>query len=292
MAFPTDPGVLSVLRAFGVADDQPLGWGGEAWVFALGDDRVLRVLHPGGRAEDIGTRQRLVDGLGVTGPPFALPQVLEIGEIAGRVFALERRLPGRSVLHTLESARGDQRRHLVESYLDTAAALGDLHLERRDSFGDLMGDDPITTSTWRRYLAERAAANLARSVPDLRSIDPGALADALPEPAGPAFVHLDAFAGNMLTDGRGITAVIDFGATSVAGDRRLDPLSAVVYLAAPEITPTATAVDIDVAMGWLRAADLDQWYDPARRWLAAFWSFALDDQSLLRWCRRVLLDHE
>jgi hypothetical protein len=292
VAFPTDPGVLSVLAAFGVADDQPLGWGGEAWVFALGDDRVLRVLNPGGRAEDIETRQRLVDRLGRARPPYALPEVLEVGEIGGRVFALERRLPGRSVLDALDSVHGSQRRHLVESYLDTAALLGDLPLETRDSYGDLVGDDPITTPTWRRYLAERAAANLVRSSGDLRSIDTGTLADDLPEPAGPAFVHLDAFAGNMLTDGSHITAVIDVGYTSVAGDRRLDPLSAVVYLAAPEITPTATPADIDVAMGWLRAADLHQWYEPARRWLAAFWSFAVDDANLLQWCRRVLLDHE
>jgi aminoglycoside phosphotransferase (APT) family kinase protein len=292
MARPRDPGILAVLAAFGVGDDEPLGWGGEAWVYALDDDRVLRVLTPGGRAEDIGTRQRLVDGLGVTRPPFALPEVLEVGEIGGRAFALERRLPGRSVLDALDSARGTQRRHLVESYLDTAAKLGDLHLEPRDTFGDLLGDGPITTSTWRLYLAERAAANLSRSTGDLQSIDPGTLADDLPEPASPAFVHLDAFAGNMLTDGSRITAVIDFGYTSVAGDRRLDPLSAVVYLAAPEITPTATTADIDVAMGWLRAADLHQWYDPARRWLAAFWSFAVDDVNLLQWCRRVLLDHQ
>src|ERR1700689_759822 len=131
MARPEDPGILSVLTAFGVADHEPLGWGGEAWVYALGDNRVLRVLHGGGRAEDIGTRQQLVDGLRQARPPFALPQVLEVGEIGGRVFALERRLPGRSVLDTLDSARGDQRRQLVESYLDTTAVLGDLHLESR-----------------------------------------------------------------------------------------------------------------------------------------------------------------
>jgi len=291
VARPEDPGVLSVLTAFGVADDDPLGHGGEAWVYALGPDRVLRVLHNGASAEDIGRRQLLVDGLRRAGPAFALPEILEIGEIHGRVFALERRLPGRSVLEALPSARGDQRRQLVERHLDTAAALGDLHLGLRDSFGDLMADDPITTSTWRAYLSERAAANLARSTRDFWSVDAVALADDLPEPAGPAFVHLDAFAGNMLTDGTRITAVIDFGATSVAGDRRLDPIAAAVYLASPVITPPVTAADVEVAMGWLRAADLDQWFDAARRWLAAYWSFAVDQPTLLQWCRSVLLDH-
>jgi aminoglycoside phosphotransferase (APT) family kinase protein len=104
-------------------------------------------------------------------------------------------------------------------------------------------------------------------------------------------VHLDAFAGNLLTDGRRITAVIDIGSTSVAGDRRLDPLSAVVYLVAPEITPGFGAGDVDVARSWLRAAGLQDWFDPARRWLAAFWSAAVDDPNVLGWCRGVLLEH-
>ena len=247
--FPADPGFVSLLRRFGVTADDCLGHGGEARVYALGDDRVLRVLHRGGRADDVVRRHRLVSDLRRARPPFALPDVLEVGESGGRgVFAVERRLPGRSVLDELGSCVGPARRRLVESHLETAAALGDLHLGPRRDFGDLVLEDPITTPTWRAYLARRAATNLARSTSEFRSVDPDALVDGLPEAAGPAFVHLDAFAGNMLTDGTRITAVIDIGSTCVAGDRRFDPLSAAVYLAAPEITPVATAADIDVAM--------------------------------------------
>jgi aminoglycoside phosphotransferase (APT) family kinase protein len=104
-----------------------------------------------------------------------------------------------------------------------------------------------------------------------------------------AFVHLDAFAGNMLTDGARITAVLDIGPSSAAGDRRLDPISAAVYLASPEITPTATPADVDVAMSWLRNARLDDWFEPGRRWLAGYWSAAIDDPRVLEWCRAVLL---
>lgn len=103
-------------------------------------------------------------------------------------------------------------------------------------------------------------------------------------------MHLDAYVGNMLTDDDGITAVIDIGSTSVAGDRRLDPLSAVAYLASSQITPVARTTDIDVAMSWLRSAGLHELYEPARRWLAAFWSVAIDDPNVLAWCRSVLLD--
>jgi aminoglycoside phosphotransferase (APT) family kinase protein len=283
-----DPDLVSLLHRFGVTAHDQLGHGGEARVYALGNDRILRVLHIGGRVQDIGRRRGLVDQLARARPPFALPQVLEVGEYGDRVFAVERRHPGRSVLDALGTA-GEGRGRLVEHYLEAAAALGDLHLDRRPTFGDLIADDPITTSTWRDYLFERAAVNLSRSTADFRSIDPAALADDLPEAAGPAFVHLDAFAGNMLTDGTAITAVIDIGSSSVAGDRRLDPLSAAVYLAAPEITPAVRSADVDVARSWLRTAGLDEWFDPARRWLAAFWSAAIDDPNVLRWCRGVLV---
>lgn len=289
MDFPDDSELVSVLKRLGVTADALLGHGGEAWVYALDDARVLRVLHAGGRAEDVRRRQSLVDELARAGPAFALPEILHVGEIDGRIFAVERRLPGRSVMDELRSCDDDARGRLIEAHLDAAAALGDLHLAPRGGFGDLIIDDAITTSTWRAYLEERAATNLARSTRELSSIDPIALAAPLPETTVAAFVHLDAFAGNMLTDGARITAVLDIGPTSVAGDRRLDPLAAAVYLTSPEITPVATAADVDVAMSWLRTAGLRDWFDPARRWLAAFWSATVDDPRVLRWCHAVLL---
>jgi len=289
VGYPSDRDLVAVLESFGVDAGALLGHGGEAWVYALDEDRVIRVLHRGGNPDEVGRRRRLIAELASSAPPFALPEILEVGEMAGRVFVIERRLPGRSVSDALGSLEGEARGRLVERYLDATAALGDLHLEPRGTFGDLILADPIETSSWRAYLAERAAANLARSTDDVRSIGTGALADALPDASEPAFVHLDAFTGNVLTDGVRVTAVIDIGSTSVAGDRRLDPLSAVVYLASPEITPRARPADVDVAMSWLRAAGLEQWYEPARRWLAAFWSFAVDDPAVLQWCRSVLL---
>ena len=222
-------------------------------MFALDAERVLRVLHAGGSENDIRRRQALVDELARSARAFALPSVIEIGELDGRIFAVERRLPGRSVMDELSRCDGEARVRVIEGHLDAAAALGDLRLEPRAGYGDLIVDDAIVTSTWRAYLEQRAATNLARSTSDLHSIDAGSLAAPFSEPAAAAFVHLDAFAGNMLTDGTRITAVLDIGPTSVAGDRRLDPVSAAVYLAAPEITPAANRADVDVAMSWLRA---------------------------------------
>jgi aminoglycoside phosphotransferase (APT) family kinase protein len=288
--FPDDLGLISVAEALGLVPDAVLGHGGEAWVFALGDDRVVRILHKGGRAEQIVRRQELVAQLSLARPPFALPEVLDVGDVGGRAYAVERRLPGRAVAEALGAPDAGARRRLVERYMEAAAALGDLSLDSGGVFGDLLADNPITTSTWRAYLVERAATNLARSTSDFWSVDAAEIAGAFPEPEAPAFVHLDAFAGNMLTDGTVITAVIDIGTTSLAGDRRFDPVAAAVYLATPEITPMATEDEIVAAMSWLRAVGLDEWFGPVRRWLAAFWSYAVDDVDLLHWCRRVLLE--
>jgi aminoglycoside phosphotransferase (APT) family kinase protein len=288
--FPDDAALVAVLRSLGVGPEAVLGHGGEAWVYALDDDRVVRVLHAGGRAEDVRRRKALVDELARDEPAFALPEVIEINEIDGRVFTIERRLHGRPVMDELRDCEGTARSRLIEAHLAAAAALGDLHLEPRETFGELIADEPITTPTWRDYLEQRIAANLARSTPDLHAIDPVALATDLPDTDSAAFVHLDAFAGNMLTDGEHITAVLDIGPTSLAGDRRLDPLATAVYLSSREITPTSRPGDVDVIMSWLRAQRLHEWFEPTRRWLAAYWAFATDDPNVTAWSRRVLLE--
>lgn len=143
--------------------------------------------------------------------------------------------------------------------------------------------------TWRGYLTERAAHSLQTSTPAFRHLDPATLADDFPDVAARAFVHLDAFAGNMLASGTKITAVLDIGLTSAAGDARLDPVAAAVYLSSPQITSVATARDAEVAMSWLRSNGLADWFEPTRRWLAAFWCSAVDDVPLHEWCRSVLL---
>jgi hypothetical protein len=314
-----DPGLTAVLEHLGATASTPLGRGGEATVFVLDDDRVVRVLHHGGQPGTIASRQSLVDELASKGAPFALPRVIEAGHVGDRWYAVEQRWPGQPVARQLARLEGADRDLLVEHHLEAAAGLGDLALVPRGWWGELIAEVPVRSAGWEDFLARRAEVSLASVAgsdwPELgvAGVEPLAarlaagLAAALaaaPESPGPPrpigsgsgagagaarFVHLDAFAGNMLAVGPDITAVVDFGATSVAGDRRLDPLASAVYLAAADITPTASRRDVDVAMSWLGATGLQGCYRPSRRWLAAYWSFATDDVNLQRWCRSVLL---
>lgn len=53
MSFPADRGLAEVLVALGVRPQAFLGHGGEAWVYALDADRVVRVLHEGDLRLDV-----------------------------------------------------------------------------------------------------------------------------------------------------------------------------------------------------------------------------------------------
>jgi aminoglycoside phosphotransferase (APT) family kinase protein len=287
--FPPDAGLVEVLRSLGAEPDALLGRGGEAWVYALDGGRVVRVLHAGQDPRNIRARQALVDELGSRGAPFALPDVLDVGEVNGRWYAVERRLPGIAVSEQLPRLSGGARDRLVEHHLDTAARLRRLHLEPRGWFGELIDRRPVRSDSWRGFLRERAARNVRASTPDFRAVDTDALADAMPDASECAFVHLDAFAGNMLAERSMVTAVVDIGVTSVCGDPELDPLATAVYLCSEEITPVATRRDRDVAMSWLRAAGIADCLAPVRRWLAAYWCWAVDDEPTHEWCRSVLL---
>jgi aminoglycoside phosphotransferase (APT) family kinase protein len=219
--------------------------------------------------------------------PFAIPRVLEIAAVEDRLVSIETRLPGRALSEVLGEASADQRAGLIRAYLDAAARIGDLQLER-PWYGDLCNRDPIRTATFREYLRERARKSLAAAGPDFAAVDADELAAALPAPSIPALVHLDAFPGNMLAEGGSITAVLDFGTACIVGDRRLDPLTAAAYLDSP-ITPSATASDRRAAVEWLRDHQLMDLYAPARRWLGAYWSFAREEPRLFDWCRSLLL---
>lgn len=290
--FDGDQGLQSVMSRFATGPGALLGYGSEAVVLALDDKRALRVLREGADPAVLRARQGLVDELAARGAPFLLPELEEVGEFDGRWYGIERRLPGRPVTEVLPTLMGHERDLLVERYMDATAALGDLYLAPRAYWGELIGEHPLRAETWPAYLRSRATQSLRRSGLPLRGDGPAdlalELAAGLPNPDDAAFVHLDAFGGNVLVVGTSVTAVIDIGVTGVAGDRRLDPLSALVYLSAPEITPEATSRDAQVAMSWLRSAGLDQWLLPVRDWLAAYWSFAVSDKKLHEWCQAVL----
>jgi aminoglycoside phosphotransferase (APT) family kinase protein len=280
--FGEDPGARAVLAEFALEPSALLGRGGEASVYALDDSRVLRVHRAGTSEVSVRRRAALLDELEPSARrlPYAIPRVLTVANRADRIVTIEPRLPGRPLSDALGQETGARRAALVRSYLDAVDRLTELELVR-PFYGDLLMDDAIRKTSFREYLRERARVSLTAAGGELQKVPHQSLADALPEPATPSFVYLDAYPGNLLVQGDTITAVLDFGGVALMGDARLNALAAAAYL------PPG---DAGTVAAWLAEHDLAELYGPARRWVAAFWSFACDDALLAEWCRSVLLE--
>lgn len=280
----------AVLTQLGIPSDALLGEGGEARVFALDGDRVVRLPHPGTPVGALDARRELLSFV-AGGGTVPLPEVLEHRVVADHLVVIERRLPGRAALEVLGEASTD-RAALIRHHLDVAASIAALPCPA-DRFGELMGSYAISGDTFASWSTARLRASLARGGDRWSHVDAAGLTDELvaalptPEPDVPVLVHLDAYLGNMLADADRITALLDFGGATLAGPPDLDPLASTAYLA-PEITPTATPADTDVARAWAVERGLADAIGPAERWLAAYWTFAVDDVDLQRWCTRLL----
>jgi aminoglycoside phosphotransferase (APT) family kinase protein len=299
--FPIDTIAIGIADAAMIAADQDilarlgrplaplLGAGGEAQVYALGADRIVRLMHVGASLADAEARAALLREIATHARhlPFRTPAVESVTEMDGRILAIEARLPGEPVSHVLAGHEGAAREKLLADYLDTASAISTISVER-PFFGPLIGGQDLRAATWNGFLQARLRESLAACPEDLRAALASAAATPLPEPARPALVHLDYFPANVLAQDSRVTAVLDFGPSAVIGDARMEAWSAVAYLDA-ELSPAATDADRAQAMAWLAQHDLLTDYGPAKRWLAAYWSFARDDAALMAWCRRILL---
>ncbi|WIY53526.1 phosphotransferase [Devosia sp. YIM 151766] len=283
------PSDREILARLGHPDAPLLGSGGEAQVYALDPGRVARIMRPGADLATATARQDLSREIaaGARHLPFLTPRIAEVLEIDGRVLAIEALLPGAPVAQLLLRAAEGERRALMADYLETASAISTIGVER-PAFGPLLGGEKLQASSWNGFLRARLLENLSACPNDLRTAVEAAAGTALPEPESAALVHLDYFPANVLAEGSRISAVLDFGPSALIGDARMEAWSAVAYLD-PELSPAATEADRAQAMDWLAARDLVASYAPAKRWLAAYWSFATDDAALMAWCRRILL---
>ena len=282
----TDSEDLGTLSALGAPDAPLLGEGGEARVYALGHRQVLRLMRPGASLTQQRVRAELLAEIaaGRGAIAFATPEVERLVEVGGRVAVIERRLPGTPFSQALSEAQGAERQQLLLSYLEAASQIGDIAI-KRDFFGDLGSERAIRRPSYRDYL--QARLEVTRSLPGPLSHLPITDLDGIPDCSSGTFVHFDFFPGNVLVEAGRVTAVIDFGATSMIADRRLDCWSAVAYLDA-ELAPEANLEDRALALHWLEQRGFGAEFAAAKRWIASYWCFAFDDPKVSAWCSRVL----
>jgi len=217
------------LDRFNVNEQDILGFGWESVVFRLDGDRVLRVPRSGwfGGADPDRRRRFLADLNGKL--PFATPAILEIG--TKPAYTIEKLLPGKPMSENLMKLEGTARQTMWQNYMGAVESFARIELTGA-SYGNLLAADPITTATWPGYIARRmiraGQANRATIERELGDFDDllakaTALTEVLEPRPPPVLVHGDCFPGNVLMDDRQrVTAVLDFGHWTVAGDSGLE----------------------------------------------------------------------
>lgn len=287
----------AILRRFGLSDQELLGSGGESRVYALDDDRVLRVFGPGATEAKIDGLLRFYETLDVTDVDFLVPDVLESGREDDLIYSIETRLPGRDLSTVFNELDHEAR---VRALKDLARVAGEVRKLRScfASYGEILADNPVERDSWSEFLLDRARmslrrsqASLVRDVPDLDPVVAEWEADVrtLVGAPQPELVHGDFFPGNVMVDNSGkLTAVIDFSPMTVRGDWRLDITGAEVFL---ELGGVGRREDRQIVERELNdrygvPADVTDVY---RRYYALYFSaVGSEDPPVYDWCVRQL----
>ncbi len=228
-----------VLQRFSLSQDDLIGFGGESRVYALDDERVLRVYERGADRGYVNRLRAFYERLSRHDLPFEIPVVIEVATHGDLLYSIEKRIQGSRMSDFLKTATSEARTRSLVSYVETANRIQEAPFDH-DEFGELLASKPLRRPAWPEYLAARARFSLSRGEPDLARDVPGladvvsgweASLDSVADVTSPSLVHGDYYPGNVMVDDRGqVIAVIDFSPMSVAGDPRLDLLCALIFI--------------------------------------------------------------
>jgi putative membrane protein len=296
-------GEAQLLAAFGTGRDQLIGSGGESEVFALDQDRVLRIYRSRHEAPRRTAAQlrALYEGWRGIDIGIELPLIMEMAERNGFFYTVDRRFSGRNFSSWLQSADMTQRRAALISFLDATERLQQLPSPVA-GFARLIGDSaPQQFGTLGELLASMLQGPLQTSRPLLQRDVPGVSevwnrlhADLAQRSTVPALVHGDVCPPNAYLsqgpDGPVVTGIGDFSPHTVNGDPLMDLAGALIFL---ELEPYA---DAPADAAWLEAVAVERhgreivpWINVYRRFYGFYFSNAYAfDPTLYTWCLRQL----
>jgi aminoglycoside phosphotransferase len=247
-----DSRITMALAHLGIAGARLLGRGGEGAVYEFSDDRVVKIYRQGNESE-LQRRASFQQWLARQGFPFRTPQILEIGRVDETLFTIEPRLPGATLAGRFSSLSEDQQRLALTNYYAALRVINEVELPDH-AYGHVLPteDYPGGAATWLDFLdwqldrsLEQAGADLAQDVEafEEKAQELRQLLHRHAEGAPKRLVHGDYFLDNVLFDDTlQVSAALDFGAHTLAGDPRLDAASAIIFLGLePAIRPWSFA---------------------------------------------------
>lgn len=293
---------MHLLQHFGITSAAFLGQGSESQVYALDQQRVVRVYPSDASLAYIHARTTFYRQLVAQQPTFAIPHILDQGVLDGHPYTIEQRMHGRDFAHVLPQLTGQHRVHALQSYLDLAAQIGTIQFPHMP-FGELIvPNDGVQRDTWPHFLWDRVQQTLGMSYADIMQDVPHidelliTFETRVPQMLMTnthALVHGDYFPGNVFIDNTfTVYGVGDFGYSTVVGDPRIDLVGAVVFL---ELVQGYQATDTDLLLHLLHRRP---YHVPIeiialyRLYYSLYFSFCKEsDPKTYAWCIGNLRQH-
>jgi putative membrane protein len=272
-----------------------LGKGSESEVYALDDERVLRLYYPGIQQQYVEQRHAFYDQLHLAQPPFELPRILESGMLDGRIYTVERRMRGRAFAGVLPELAGDDRKRALASYLQVAGQIGTIRIPDRP-FGEMLtAEQPLQRAAWPEFLWDRlqqtyriSRADVERDVPEVAAILEWMQGEsrALSGFEEKRLVHGDYFPGNVYIDDElKICGVGDFGYSTLAGDPRMDLAGAIAFLEVVDGYDPSDTTFLMQLVEEQHGAGISRWIDFYRLYYSFYFSHCKDDDPrTYAWC--------
>ena len=278
----------TVLSGLGYHSVELIGAGAEANVYAISDNKVLRLLKTEDELSNLEKHVALLSEIHIASShcAFETPQIESIVSYEDRYETIEKRLPGCSMSTELSKASGTYRTELMHAWLNASLEISSIDIGE-SLFGDIGRINSPGYDSFYNYWTRRLEESLCSRGGIYEYVDVKYIATSMPEPNEPRLVHLDLYSDNLLWYRGKISSILDFGFCTVAGDAKLSPLFAAVY--AMHFAESPDENDESIIRGWLRDNSLLIYLDRARMMMAAYWSFVDDDPEMEEWCRQSLL---
>lgn len=229
-----------ILKKLGISKNDFLGKGVESFVYAYGDNDVVRILMVGDLhyLKSLQNFQKLISTYGLS---VKTPLVKEMKELNGTTYAIERRMEGLNLTRIFDTYDSVQKEKVMKNYFDLIDELRGVDVNGFE-FGQLIdAKDKISDNSWQEFLLKKVKqktdlvrGQLEKDVPDfegkLRTFS--MFIHTKLEGVKKNLVHGDYFYDNVMANNEAkITGILDFsGWTSVVGDFRLDVCGAIIFL--------------------------------------------------------------
>jgi putative membrane protein len=297
------PEEAQLLAEFGTSRDRLLGSGGESEVFAIDDQRVLRIYRrPHADTDQTVAQLRAVyaswEGVDIG---LEVPKIIEVGRRGQRFFTIDRRFSGEGFSEWLRRAEAAERREALTSFLDAAEKLRRLPSPVA-GFARLVGQEaPSEFGSFAELMhnmlagpVEAGRAQLNHDLPQVAQVWDRLHRDLAERSVTPALVQGDICPPNAyvsrLPTGPAVTGIGDFSPHTVNGDPAMDIAGAVIFL---ELEPYP---DAEADSAWLGSVATDRWGTDIGHWIEVyrrFYGFYFSNSSafdprLYAWCLRQL----